>query len=212
MLTDLSEALEARRNVGAAYDAGDFTAAADRLLVQQCVFRDDWGCQKHYEIVVRNVDYFTDLMAAVGRQLIVDERERMLTVVPTHPLARAVLQNDETILLLVLRAVFERGVSDFGQGDDGEIETTSDDVLDRYEPMSGRARPTWQRAYEMLRSYDRRRFVRVSEPENGESNCQIVIRPSIRHVTGDDWMTRLEEWLAAERGDVSPALPMGDDQ
>jgi hypothetical protein len=210
VLTDLSDALEARRNSTAGYDAGDFSAAADRLLVQQCVYRDDWGCQKHYEIVVRNVDYFTDLMAAVGRTLVVDERERTLTVVPSHPTGRAVLQNDETIMLLVLRSAFERGVSDFGQGDDGEVETGSDEVLDRYEPMSGRPRPSWARAYEILRSFARRRFVRVSEPESGVSSCRIVIRPAIRHLTGDDWMGRLEEWFSAEKGEVQADLLSGD--
>jgi len=211
MLADLSDALEARRNSSVGYDASDFSAAADRLIVQQCVFRDDWGCQKHYEIVVRNVDYFTDLMAAVGRALLVDERERMLTVVPSHPTGRAILQNDETILLLVLRSVFERGVSDFGQGDDGEVDTTSDDILDRYEPMSGRTRPSWSRAYEMLKGFDRRRFVRVSEPESGMSTCQVTIRPAIRHVTGEDWMGRLEEWFSSEKGDGQPDLLGGEE-
>ncbi|MFZ3481911.1 DUF4194 domain-containing protein [Sphingomonas sp. 3-13AW] len=212
MLTDLFETLEARRNSGTGYEASDFSAAADRLLVQQCVFRDDWGCQKHYEIVARNVEYFTDLMAAVGRSLVVDERERMLTLVPLHPMARSVLQNDETILLLVLRSVFERGVSDFGQGDDGEVETTSDDVLDRYEPMSGRPRPVWSRAYEMLRAFDRRRFIRVTEPESGISSCKVVIRPAIRHLTGDDWMGRLEEWATSEKGAAQPGLLEGEEE
>ena len=206
VLTDLSETLESRRNSSAGYEATDFSAAADRLLVQQCVFRDDWGCQKHYEIVVRNIDYFTDLMSAVGRTLMVDERERMLTIVPAHPTGRAILQNDETILLLVLRSVFERGVSDFGQGDDGEVETGSDEILDRYEPMSGRPRPAWSRAYEMLRSFDRRRFVRITEPEGGIYSCRVVIRPAIRHVTGEDWMGRLEEWFSSEKGEPQPDL------
>lgn len=210
MLIELSDVVEARRNTTAGYEVADFSAAADRLLVQQCVFRDDWGCQRHYEIVVRNMDYFTDLMAAVGRTLIIDERERMLTIVPMHPTGRAVLQNDETIMLLVLRSVFERGVSDFGQGDDGEVETTSDDVLDRYEPMSGRPRPAWPRAYEMLRSFDRRRFLRAGEPESGQSTCTVVIRPTIRHLTGEDWMGRLEEWLVSEKGEAQPDLLSGD--
>ena len=201
LLNDLSEALEERRNKAAGYDVSDFTAAADRLLTQQCVFRDDWGCQKYYEIITRNIEYFSDLMSASGRRLVVDERERTLTILPSHPSGRAILQNDETIMLLVLRSVFERGVSDFAQGDDGEVVTSSDDVLDQYEPMSGRARPNWARAYEILRSFDRRRFIKIGDPEGGQLSCMVTIRPAIRHLTGDDWMARLEEWFNSEGGD-----------
>lgn len=193
MLDDLEYLLErpANRDV----EAADLERAADRLLHQQCLFRDDWNSRRTYELVVRFKGYFGDLFTAIGRDLMVNERELMVELRPRESMARVTLSLDETILLLSLRAAFEQGVTEFSQGDHGEVEITSMDLLERHDPMTGRPRPPWPRVRDILKSFERRRFVALGEEFPEESGVLITIRPAIRGVTGEGWLARIEAFL-----------------
>lgn len=204
MLGDLDDILS--RPANSSFAAADFEEAADRLLHHQCLFRDDHNCKSHYELIVRFKTYFRDLFEALGRDLVISERELMIELRPRQSVSRMTLTLDETVLLLGLRAAFEQGVAEYAQGDVGEIETTSMDLLERYEPMTGRQRPTWPRVREILKSFQRRRFIRLGTEFADESGVAITIRPAIRGVTSEGYLARIEQFIEnqlAEDGDRS---------
>ncbi len=203
MLFDLEDLLEKPANRG--LDAAEFEEAADRLLFQQCLFRDDWNARRTYELVVRFKGYFTDLLQAIGRDLVINERELMIELRPRDSVARMQLALDETILLLSLRAAFEQGVIEFSQGDYGEVEISSMELLERYEPLTGKPRPSWPRVREILKAFKRRRFIDLGDEYPDDVGVAITIRPAIRGVTGEAWLTRIEEFLAVRGADQESA-------
>jgi hypothetical protein len=205
MLFDLEELLTKPSNQG--IEASDMEEAADRLLSQQNLYRDDFNARKTYELILRFRNYFTDLFEAIGRDLVITERELMIELRPRESAARKTLKLDETILLLSLRAAFEQGVSEFDQGDYGEISISSMVLLERYEPTVNRPRPPWPRVREILKTFKQHRFIDLGDEYPDKSGIDIIIRPAIRSVTGDGYLARIEAFIqAAEADDIDPGV------
>ncbi|MCJ2182570.1 DUF4194 domain-containing protein [Novosphingobium sp. 1949] len=196
-LYDLEELLERPANRDLTKEM--MVRAADRLLFQQCLFRDDHNAGAIYDLVVRHRVYFAGLFDALGRDLVIRPDEMMIELRPQESLARTVLSLDETILLLALRASFEQGVLAMSQEEFGHVATTSMEMLERYDQWVARTRPPWPRVRRILESFRRRRFIDLGEDIPLENGVAITIRPSIRSVTGEAWQTRVEEWIAASR-------------
>ncbi len=196
-LYDLEELLERPQNQDLSKDM--MVRAADRLLVQQCLFRDDHNAGATYDLVLRHRAYFAGLFDALGRELVIRPEEMMIELRPLESLSRTVLSLDETILLLALRATFEQGVLAMNQEEFGHVETTSMDVMERYDQWVARTRPPWQRVRRILESFRRRRFIDLGEDIPLENGVHITIRPSIRSVTGEAWQARIAEWAAAAK-------------
>lgn len=200
-LLDLEELLEKPQNADLSKEM--MVRAADRLLAQQCLFRDDHGAAATYDLVLRHRGYFTGLFDAIGRGLAIREDEMMIELRPLESLARTILSVDETIVLLALRATFEQGVATMAQEEFGHVETTSMEVMERYDQWVARARPPWPRVRRILDAFRRRRFIDLGDEIAEENGVAITIRPAIRSVTGEAWQARIEEWIKA--GDVRRA-------
>ncbi|WP_226635792.1 DUF4194 domain-containing protein [Novosphingobium profundi] len=196
-LYDLEELLEHPQNRDLSKEM--MVRAADRLLYQQCLFRDDHNAAGTYDLLVRHRVYFAGLFDALGRDLVVRPDEMMVELRPQESLTRTILSLDETILLLALRATFENGVLTMNQEEFGHVETTSMEVMERYDQWVARTRPPWSRVRRILDSFRRRRFIDLGDEIPQENGIAITIRPSIRSVTGDAWQTRIEEWMEATR-------------
>lgn len=198
MLFDLEELLEKPRNHDV--EASDFRGIASRMLRQQTLYRDDWNSRSAYEFILRFRSYFTDLFDALGLDLVITERDLTISLTPKQSQARKRLSLDETVLLLLLRAAFEQGVAAFEIGDHGEVAITSMELLERYEAITGRTRPAWPRVREILKECRRRAFIALGEEFPDESGIEITVRPSIRDVTGEGYLARIDEFLAASAG------------
>lgn len=194
-LYDLEELLERPQNRDVSKEM--MVRAADRLLAQQCLFRDDYNASGTYDLIVRHAAYFRGLFDALGRDLVIRADEMMIELRPQDSLSRTTLSVDETIVLLALRATFEQGVLTMSQEEFGHIETTSMEVMERYDQWVARPRPPWARVRKILDAFRRRRFIDLGDDIPLENGVRITIRPSIRSVTGDAWQTRIEEWIAA---------------
>lgn len=202
MLFDLEELLEKPRNQDV--EASDFRSVASRMLRQQTLYRDDWNSKSAYEFILRFRGYFTDLFDALGLDLVIAERDLTIALTPKQSQARKRLSLDETVLLLLLRAAFEQGVAAFEIGDHGEVAITSMELLERYEAITGRPRPAWPRVRDILKECRRRAFIALGEEFPDESGIEITVRPSIRDVTGEGYLARIDEFLgstASAQGD-----------
>ncbi|MBT0670520.1 DUF4194 domain-containing protein [Novosphingobium profundi] len=196
-LYDLEELLEHPRNQDLSKEM--MVRAADRLLHQQCLFRDDHNATGTYDLVLRHKAYFAGLFDALGRELVIRPEEMMIELRPNESLSRTMLSLDETILLLALRAAFENGVLTMSQEEFGHVETTSMEVMERYDQWVARPRPAWPRVRKILDSFRRRRFIDLGDDIPLDNGVSITIRPAIRSVTGEAWQTRIEDWIAATK-------------
>lgn len=207
MLFDLEELLQKPQNQDV--EASEFRVIASRMLRQQTLYRDDWNSRPTYDFLLRFRRYFSDLFDALGLDLVISERDLIIALKPRESQARARLSLDETVLLLSLRAAFEQGVASFDIGDHGEVRITSMDLLERYEATTGRVRPAWPRVRDILKEFKRRRFIALEEEFPEESGVQIVVRPSIRELTGEGYLARIDEFLAARSGTEDEIPPAG---
>lgn len=207
MLFDLEELLQKPQNHDV--EASEFRVIASRMLRQQTLYRDDWNSRPTYDFLLRFRSYFSDLFDALGLDLVISERDLIIALKPRESQARARLSLDETVLLLSLRAAFEQGVASFDIGDHGEVRITSMELLERYEATTGRVRPAWPRVRDILKEFKRRRFIMLEEEFPDESGVQIVIRPSIRELTGEGYLARIDEFLTARNGAEDEPSPAG---
>ncbi|TCM16077.1 uncharacterized protein DUF4194 [Novosphingobium sp. PhB165] len=194
-LYDLEELLDRPQNRDLTKEM--MVKAADRLLAQQCLFRDDYNASGTYDLIVRHKGYFGGLFDALGRDLVIKPDEMMIELRPQDSLTRTMLSLDETIILLALRATFEQGVVSMSQEEFGLIATTSMEVLERYDQWVARPRPPWPRVRKILEAFRKRRFIDLGEDIPLENGVAITIRPAIRSVTGEAYQARIAEWIAA---------------
>ncbi|AXK44031.1 DUF4194 domain-containing protein [Erythrobacter aureus] len=196
MLFDLEDLLTRPKNQDV--EASEFRAAASRMLTQQTLFRDDWNSKNLYEFILRFRVYFSDLFDALGLEMVISERDLTIVLKPAESQAKKRLPMDETVILLSLREAFERGVTSFDIGDFGEVEITSMALLERYEAVTGKQRPAWTRVHAILKEIKRRRIIDFGEEFPEESGVSIIVRPSIREITGEGYLTRIEDFIAAQ--------------
>lgn len=198
MLFDLEDLLERPSNRDLEMD--DFVLAADRMIAQQCLFRDDYNSKSTYDLIIKNKVYFQNLFEAIGRELVINERDLMIELRPKASATRKILKLDETIILLALRTAFEQGVKTFSQEDYGQIHTTSMAVIERFQQWTPKPAPPWTRVYEILKSFERRRFIDLGKLIEEEKGVEIVIRPAIRGVTGEGegYLDRIDTFINAK--------------
>jgi hypothetical protein len=195
MLYDLEELLDKPANHD--LTKSDFVEAADRLLAAQCLFRYDHSSQKAYDLIVRFKGYFTNLFDALGRNLVIQERDLTIELHPGESHARVILKLDQTVMLLSLRAAFENGVKTYTQGEFGVVAISSMELIEAYQSMFP-ARIPWPRFREILAEFRRRRFIDLGDEYADEKGMEIIVRPSIISVTGDGWEQRIEEFCNAK--------------
>lgn len=198
MLADLEELLDKEVNRGRRLE--DFQAAADLLLQRQFAYRGDRGSSRLVATIFANRGYFEDLMVALGRHLVVDDRIGMVGAVPLDGRGRRVPLED-TLLLLTMRFIYQEGIpARLTEG--GEVEATTEEVVSKLEELTRRRRADLPR----LRDWTRLRevvaglgsgIVREGEPvEDEEKNRVLVLRAGLLYAVGADALARLEAFAS----------------
>ncbi len=204
MLFDLQDLLDKPRAQD--FEASQFRAASSYMLRHQTIHREDHNARSTYDLIIRFRGYFSDLFDALGLKMVVSDRDLTIALIPLESQARSRLPIDETILLLSLRDAYERGVAAFEIEEHGQVETTTMVLLERYETITGRQRPSWPRVKEILRAMYHRNLIAYGDEFPEESGLAIIIRPTIRDVTGEAYLERIEEFIAAQGYDDSSDL------
>src|SRR5690554_5260283 len=92
-------------------DAHDLRQSAATLLHKQFIYSDRPTESRAYNIIAANEDYFYSLFDQIGRQLIVDRTFGFAGILPQAGIKQhAKLKQDETLILLCLRLLYEEGV------------------------------------------------------------------------------------------------------
>lgn len=195
MLTELKKSLANEQNES--WDAQDFQVAAQRLLKHQFMHVDDYGCRPTYELIRKNLDYFTNLFEAFGFTLVHNDNEAMIGIVSEHPALKSSLKLEESIFLLALRMLYEQAVESYDVGDAGCVEIDSETLLQTIETLTHRTRVPFSRMNEILKNFRSNGLVRLEDCDLEESMIRVFIRPTIRYVTGQDVLTQIKSHAAA---------------
>ena len=194
MLSDLEAVLDREANRSRRLD--DLQAAADMLLARQFAYSGDRGTSRMVAIVLVNRGYFENLMAALGRRLVIDDRIGMVGALPTGGRGRR-LPIEDTLLLLTMRLVYQEGLS--GRlTEQGEVAPSTEEVMAKLEELSRRNRSElprlkdWTRLQQALGDLGAG-LVRVGDPiEDEERNRTLHLRAGLLHAVGEEALARLE--------------------
>lgn len=174
------------------YQAPDFARAASQLLTNQFLYADRPAHRESYFLVASHVDYFTNLMEAIGWSFVYQPDEAYMGILPKGEERYLRLKLDESLLLLCLRQQYEQKLEAF-EVDAGKAFTCTDELLSTYENLTGKEIPNETRLKEVLSLFSRHGVIERGKPdETDPKNLPLRINPVIRQVVVEDYIGQIE--------------------
>lgn len=190
MITELRQLIQ--RNEGV--EVADIQSATYQLLSRQFLLRQKSRHRRYYDTVVRFSSYFTSLMETLNHQFVMDEERGFVGAMPREFVRRMSLE--ETLLLLLLRYLYDEAICNYSANEDGSVDVSLEDLEVRYHTFAKRDLP--RAKGDFLRLIDP--FMRLSIIEHGPDEQQpeilrLRILPTIAALVGGDALKRVEIYL-----------------
>lgn len=181
----------------------DLQRALQALLTHQCIYSDRPLSGRPYTIVLRHRDFVEKYVNALDYQLVIEQRDGLAAVRPraaAYGWRESRLKKDETLVLLVVRYIFEDATRRGEMDGSGRVETNTDEIYDAYKTLSGEEPPSESRLQEILRMAHRRGLLRTLEPDREARVTPVTVLPGIRVVIPDTFVEAVIDWI--EKGAV----------
>jgi hypothetical protein len=187
------------------------TQVISHLLRHQFLHADDRGSPTLMETLlrpalVRLIEAWFDV---AGYRLIVRDTEGWAGILPdTERISPPRMRVDETLVMLLLRRLWEERIQDGDILRHGSVLLTLNEAYDAYQDVVARSRKaslTVNEFRDVVRLLERRAIVRLGDYDDDAQDMELTIRALIAAVAGDDFVTSLEQWLA--RPDIVEAEP-----
>lgn len=188
MLYDLKKLLDAEADL----EPSEMKQTASVLLERQFLYADQSLDKKHYHRVIGHIPYFTNLFDAINRRLVYDQDYGLVGILPQEGARVVQLPQDETLMLLCMRLLYEEGVEKF-EASHGSVFSDTETLLTRYQTLTLRDRPGLVRLREILRTFSRFGLIEVQEERDRVIALQL--RPALRLVTSEGYLAQLEAVL-----------------
>ena len=180
------------------------TQVIAHLFRYQFIHVDDRGSASLMEALQRAgtgaliASYFD----VAGYRLVIRESEGWAGILPdTERISPARMRLDETLVLLVLRRLWEEGVHDGDIQARGAVLVTLNQAYDAYHEIVSRGRrPSLQiRAFrDIVEAFARRAVVSLGPFDDETQDMELTIRPLVAAIAGDDFAAALEQFLQRE--------------
>ena len=190
LLTDIPE--KSRRDV---------PRVVNRLLGQTFLYQDVEGDKDDYYFVYRHRGIFENLLGLAGFSLLHDDYHRIFQVVSEYSYSRARYKLDESLMILVLRKLYEEKIEHLSLASDPVA--TIGEVREEYRTITGKERDLGIIAYESL--LRRLRSIGLIDTLDGrsidvrDSESRLRLRGSIRLILPIQTADELEAWLRRYR-------------
>ena len=170
-------------------EADELRRAAAVLLKAQFVYADIDRDRKVYSALATYADYFDNLFDALGHDFFVDQEVGMIGIVPRTRNVSQRLKQDEALLLLTLRLLYEDALESFNVKR-GCAEVDSEKLLAKFEVATGRPRPNLTELRRILNVFAKTGV--IEKVSDDDRRLLLRIRPAIRLVLDDGWLKTLE--------------------
>ncbi len=188
---------------------GEMKSAAARLLKEQFLYREESGDKAAYTLVRAHLPYFTNLFEALGWTIERDDQMGFIGAIPVEGAAFTPIKVDETLVLLVLRQLFEEAVERHDAGPEGATVTAG--IIANAHLTAGRPAPMGTRMRQILAVFQRRGLI-LCDLDSDLNVAPVVIRSSIRLVTGEAVQAKLAAFATlAKELEVEPEEPVKAD-
>jgi hypothetical protein len=173
----------------------------NRLLGGTFLYQEDEDSKDDYYLVYRHRQVFETLLALSGFILLHDDYHRIFQVVSDWSYCRQRYKLDETLMITVLRKLYEEQAERLSLAADPVV--TIGEVREEYRTVTGKERALGITQYEeILRRLKRLGLV---EPVDGrsldprDSECRMRLRGSVRMILPVQTADEMEAWLRKYR-------------
>lgn len=183
--------------------------AAYRLAVEQVLYYADRHSRTAYWMIERYEREFRLALAPLGIDVQVNRQLRYAYALPKHAKAGAA-STAQTILALVLRAIYDESASTGQLTDDGEVICDLVELAEKYRLMSGEDLPVKGKLEALMGTMKRWGIAKKSEDlslEDGDDLAgqpyTVIIRPAIADVLGEAALARLVQFKRITSADTT---------
>ncbi len=185
------------------HTAQELEATAYRLVAEQVLYYADRHSRTAYWMVERFERDFKQALAPLGIAVEVNRQKRYAYALPRHPKA-GTASVAQTVLALVLRAIYDESAR-LGQfTDDGEGVCDLVEGDEKYRLMTSRELPPKGELDALMKSMKRWGIAKKSEEQPGDGDeltasqpYVVIIRPAIVDLLGEAALQRIADWRVA---------------
>ena len=180
------------------------TQVIAHLLRYQFLHVDDRGSASLMEALQRSATgpLITSYFDVAGYRLVIRESEGWAGILPdTERISPARMRLDDTLVLLVLRRLWEEAVHDGDIQARGAVLLTLNQAYDAYQEIVSRGRrPALQIGAfrDLVESFARRAVVSLGPFDEEAQDMELTIRPLVAAIAGDDFTAALEQLIQRE--------------
>ncbi len=180
---------------------GDFPRVVNRLLGQSFVYQDVEADKEDYYFIHRYQPAFEAALGLAGFQLRHDDYHRIFQVTSKYGYARAHYRLDESLMIVVLRKLYEERVEHLSLAADPVV--TVAEVREEYRTITGRERDLGIGQYETL--LRRLRALGLVDTVDGraidvrDGDARLRLRGSVRLILPVQSADEMEAWLRKYR-------------
>jgi hypothetical protein len=185
----------------------DVPRLVNRLLGQTFLYQDVDTDKDDYYFVHRYRSIFEGLVELAGFQLLHDDYHRIFQVVSDYSYCRAHYRLDETLMIVVLRKLYEERIEHLSLANDPLV--TVGEVREEFRTITGKERTLGIIQYELL--LRRLRGMGLIDTVDNRSidvrdaDSRLRLRGSIRMILPVQTTDELEAWLRKYRSAVEEA-------
>lgn len=188
--------------------AEQLTETANRLLHRQFITRSDSGGAAHFERVQRHHDYFQELFASLGFQLVFNDGWGYVGFVTPQAYRNARVPTQETIILLCLRLLYSEG-AEKGYFTDGSADILVDEEeIQTVYSSFGTRRLKLGELREILKQFRRRGLVSFDQSHSLNVDAEVALRPTLLEVVDESFLARVDAWRDASSSSRSDAIDL----
>lgn len=179
----------------------DVPRVVNRLLGQTFLYQDDEADKDDYYFVHRHRDFFESLLKLSGFSLLHDDYHRIFQAVSDYSYCRARYRLDETLMIVVLRKLYEERMEHLSLANDPVV--TVGEVREEYRTLTGKERDLGIVQYEtLLRRLRALGLIdtldgKTIDPHNGDARLRL--RGSVKMILPVKSADDLEAWLRKYR-------------
>ncbi len=179
----------------------DVPRVVNRLLGQTFLYQDVDTDKDDYYFVYRHRLVFENLLALAGFNLLHDDYHRIFQVVSEYSYSRARYKLDESLMILVLRKLYEEKIEHLSLASDPVV--TIGEVREEYRTVTGKERDLGIIQYEAL--LRRLRSIGLIDTIDGrnidvrDSDSRLRLRGSVRLILPIQTADEMDAWLRKYR-------------
>ena len=181
--------------------ARDAPRVVNRLLGQTFIYQDVDADKEDYYFIHRHREAITALLGMAGFNLLHDDYHRIFQAVSEFSYCRARYRLDETLMIVVLRKLYEDRVERLSLANDPVV--TIGEVREEYRAITGKERDLGILQYELL--LRRLRAMGLVDLLDGRTidvrnaDARLRLRGSVRMILPVQTADEMEAWLRKYR-------------